>query len=167
MDYSGIYEAYQQIYEQPQVSPEDIFECVVNYLLDEGYCDSEESALLVAEAAGVDWILDIVEAADNTILWTRGPNGEIRHTNDAYSNRRRASENRGVIAQIRVDNRNNRNKNISTELANTRKRNIDILNGNNSDNELNGDNLDNGDNLENDGIYRQIHTRRKRSNPRG
>ena len=64
MDYSGIYEAYQQIYEQP---PEDIFECVVNYLLDEGYCDSEESALLVAEEAGVDWILNIVEAADNTI----------------------------------------------------------------------------------------------------
>ena len=76
MDYSGIYEAYQQIYEQPQVSPEDIFECVVNYLLDEGYCDSEESALLVAEAAGVDWILDIVEAADNTIRTVFGPGGK-------------------------------------------------------------------------------------------
>jgi hypothetical protein len=54
LDLQGLYDSYKKVYETNDV--------IVDYLIAEGFADSEEGALAIKEHMSVEWLDEIIEA---------------------------------------------------------------------------------------------------------
>jgi hypothetical protein len=54
----------------------DVFDCILEYLITEGYADTDESALVIMANMSEEWREEIVEKADNTIRLVYGKGGK-------------------------------------------------------------------------------------------
>lgn len=68
----------------PKVTPSlpesvDLYDVVLDHLLDEGYADTEENAITIMANMSEEWIDEILdEAADNVIMTVKSPSGQER-----------------------------------------------------------------------------------------
>lgn len=77
---------------------EELFDSIVEYLYIEGYADTIETAELIAEHAGEEWIETIIDAVD----WSKSEPG--KHTGDAVPIRKMSAANRHKFEQERRRN---------------------------------------------------------------
>jgi hypothetical protein len=91
----SLQEAYMEVVENQQqldeaksdagLTPLDLFDIVIDHLLDEGYADSEESAIAIMDNMSEEWRQSIVEA-DMSAANLNSP-GHIDRSNEGLSAR--------------------------------------------------------------------------------
>lgn len=62
------------------IRKEDV-DYVLDYLIDEGYTDSYESALVIVEAMSDEWFEDLIDEATKTVMSVSSPEGKQRRLN--------------------------------------------------------------------------------------
>ena len=68
-------------YKGPKVTPSlpESYDVVLEYLMNEGYADTEENAITIMANMSEEWIDEILdEAADNVIMTVKSPSGQER-----------------------------------------------------------------------------------------
>lgn len=75
--FRSLCEAYQNVYQVEEVEDShideeiDLYDVILNHLLDEGYCDDVESAEIIMANMSEEWRNEILEALDATDIKNR------------------------------------------------------------------------------------------------